>query len=154
MITKNINFYGKTANKIRSLKDNTNLFERMIDVYMTGGVIGMLFDKKGNEQRVDNNVTIFAEQISRESMRIKYLASLAFLIENKNNDLDEDQLLNQTFSDWFANKKDEDLREDNKYSLFKSYSIGGIDLLYNRIIGNSTRKDEYLRNYYDFIKKI
>ena len=154
MLTQKVVFYGNTANKIRLLKDDTNLFERMIDVYITGGVIGMLFDKKGEEKRSENKATIFPNQISKESMRIKYLASLAFLIENKNDDLDEDQLLNKTFADWFANKKYDNLGEENKYKLFKSYAIGGIDLLYNKIIGDSTGKDSYLRNYYDFIKEI
>ncbi|AGB42041.1 hypothetical protein Halha_2158 [Halobacteroides halobius DSM 5150] len=154
MLTSSLIFYGSTANKIRSLKNDTNLFERFLDVYIVGGVVGMLFNSKEEEKRDKNKVTIFAEQLQNERMRIKYLSSLAFLIENNDNSLEKDKLLKQTFSDWFANTKNEVSEENQKYDLFKSYAIGGIDILHSEIIGESTDKDAYLRNYYDFIKKI
>lgn len=147
-------FYGETANKIRFLKDETNLFERALDVYMAGGAVGMLFNEKGEDKRAENKVTIFAEQIANESMRIKYLSSLAFLIENNDENLDKDELLKQTFSDWFSNVENEDSEQYRKYKLFKLYAIGGIDMLYDKIVGESTDEKSYLRNYRDFIKKI
>ena len=48
MITKNINFYGKTANKIRSLKDNTNLFGYKL-------IMRSIFYKCYPEQNVKQN---------------------------------------------------------------------------------------------------
>ena len=38
--------------------------------------------------------------------------------------------------------------------MFKEYSIGGIDILYDEIIGEVTDKESYLHNFYGFIKKI
>lgn len=145
-------FYGNTANQIRFLKDETGLFDRNLDIYIVGGVVGMLFNRKGNEKTDKNKVTINVSQIMSEDMRIKYLSSLAFLIENNN--LDERELLKQTFSDWFLNDTDKNGQEYEKYKLFKSYAIGGIDVLYDSIVGEKTDKKAYLRNYYKFIEKI
>ena len=151
MLTDNVIFYGETANKIRFLKDETNLFNRFLDVYIAGGVAGMLFNQTGENEVTKNKATIFADQISTESMRIKYFASLAFIIDN--DDLNEEVLLKKAFSDWFSEDYEEDIK-NNKYKLFKSYAIGGIDILYSEIVGESTDKESYLENFFKFLKKI
>ena len=51
----------------------------------------MLSNQKGSNEVSKNKATIFADQISTESMRIKYFASLAFIIDN--HDLKEELLL-------------------------------------------------------------
>ena len=151
MLTNNVVFYGETANKMRFLRDETNLFNRFLDVYIAGGVVGMLFNKTGKNKQNKNDATIFASTIANEGMRIKYFSSLAFIIDN--NDLEEDVLLKKAFADWFSEDYEEDT-ENNKYKLFKSYSIGGIDILYDEIIGDSTSDESYMKNFYKFIKKI
>jgi len=151
VLTKNVLFYNDTANKMNFLKDKTNLFNRFLDIYIAGGVVGMLFNKKGKNSVSKNKATIMADQISTESMRIKYLSSLAFIIDN--NDLNEEILLKEAFSDWFSENYEEDLN-NNKYKLFRSYAIGGIDVLYEEIVGEATDEESYLYNFYNFIKKI
>jgi len=151
MLADNVIFYGDTANKMRFLKDETNLFSRFLDVYIAGGVVGMLFNQKGENNVTNNKATIFADQISTESMRIKYFSSLAFIIDNS--DLSEEILLKEAFSDWFSENYDQD-SNNNKYKLFQSYAIGGIDILYDEIVGEATDKESYLYNFYKFIKKI
>lgn len=155
MLNKDLHFYKDTANKIRFLRDETGLFERFVDVFIIAGVVGMLFNKKGKEQVDKNRATIFLGQLSNEALRIKYFSSLAFLIENNDTNTDEHELLKQTFSDWFSNKKSDDESIENaKYKIFKEYAIGGIDILYECVVGESTSKEGYLRNFYNFIKKI
>lgn len=155
MVFDNLIFYGPTANKIRELKENTGLFERMIDVYMAAGIVGVIFDKKGREVIDENKTTIFAGQLAGEAMRIKYLSSLAFLVENFNKEIDEQELLRLAFADWFNEINDSNIpREKDKHYLFKQYAIGGVDILYEEIMGQSTDKETYLRNYYYFINKI
>lgn len=154
MLLGNIILYGDTANKILFLRDNTVLFERFLDVYMAAGVVGIIFNHKGEDIRSDNERKIFAEQLNVELTRIKYLASLAFLVEKINN-YEEEELLRVTFGDWFASQDIEEISDDkNKYKLFHQYAIGGIDILYNAIVGESTNKEDYNRNFYKFIQNL
>jgi hypothetical protein len=155
LLLDNLNFYGDTANKIRELRDKTGLFNRFIDVYMAAGVIGVLFNKKGEETIQENKVTIFAETLMGEAIRIKYLSSLAFLVDNFEKKFNEQELLKLAFADWFSSEKDQDItKEKNKYFIFKQYVIGGVDILYDEIIGDSNDPEIYLRNYYHFINKV
>ena len=158
MLTGNIILFGDTANKTRFLRDETDIFERYIDIFMAGGVVGILLNKKGEEKHDDNNVKIFAEQLNLESTRIKYLSSLAFLVENFDSEHDEKELLRKTFGDWFAYTKVEYTSKtddkDNKYYLFKLYAIEGINILYEVIVGDSTDRSSYTRNFFKFIQEL
>jgi len=159
MLTGNITLYGDVAEKAKYLKENTDLFERILDVYMAGGVIGMLFNSKGEEISDQNTVKIFAEQLNYESTRIKYLSSLAFLIENTQTQYDEKELLKKTFGDWFDSATIEESHDsqptkENKYNLFKMYAIEGIRILYDAIIKDSNDKHDYIANYYKFVKEL
>lgn len=159
MLMGNITLYGDVAEKAKFLKENSGLFERILDVYMAGGVIGMVFNSKGEEKSDSNTVKIFAEQLNYESTRIKYLSSLAFLIENTESQYDEKELLKKTFGDWFDSATIEDSDNklhttDNKYTLFKMYAIEGIRILYDVIIKDSYDRHDYIANYYKFIKEL
>lgn len=155
-------FYGETSMKIKALKDESGIFERNLDVYLAAGVVGAIYNKKGPMLKSDsekNNVsktTINASQLlGAESTRIKFLTSLIFMIESYDKNYDENELLKLAFSDWFNTTNNEKISEDkDKYKLFNEYVVGGVNILYDKIISTSNNPDNYLRNYYKFIEEI
>lgn len=162
MMINDLIFYGETSMKIKALKDESGIFERNLDVYLAAGLVGAIYYKKGIvnkgelEKKNDSKTTINASQLlGAESTRIKFLTSLIFLIESHDKDYDENELLKLAFSDWFRTTTNEKLSEsEDKYKLFNDYVIGGVNILYDKIIGTSNDQDNYLRNYYKFIEEI
>jgi len=150
MINKNIILYGETANQVRFLKDETDLFERFLDVFIVGASLGMLYDLKGMNKSSDNKITIFVEQIQKESSQIKFLSSMSFFLDKeKVDEEDSTNLLEEAFGDWYRNQE-----SNEKYKIFEKYAIGGINFLYEKITDDATNKTEYLNNYYRLIKEI
>ncbi|MBE6063822.1 hypothetical protein [Clostridium cochlearium] len=147
--------YGDLGQKTKELKE-TGIFDRNIDIFMIGGVVGILFDRrKKNMVDKNYNTKVFADTLLREKTRIKYLASLAYLIENIDKGNNENELLKNAFSDWFSETYSEGInKENNKYNLFLEYALGGIGILYDKIIGTAADKDGYMRNFYYFIQEI
>lgn len=141
--------HGSMADKLKEI----GLFERIIDVFLSGAMVGVLYKRKGCKKS-GKSVSIFTETINLEMIRIKYIASLAYLIENhhmKGDEIKERELLRQAFGDWFKEPEED---EDKKYKLLEEYALGGIEILYNKIIGYNTDKDAYYQNYYRFIEEI
>ena len=150
MLNKNVILYGETANQVRFLKDETNLFERFLDVFIIGASLGMLYKLKGKNTNSDNKVTIFVEQIQKKSSQIKFLSSMSFFLEKeKVDEEDNTYLLEEAFGDWYRNQESKE-----KYEIFEKYAIGGINFLYKKINEDATNKTEYLTNYYKLIKEI
>lgn len=153
MFTNEIAIYGSYGDKARELKD-TGLFDRILDVYLAAGVVGIIFEKKGVKKVEKTSVKIFAGQLNNELTRIKYLSSIAFLIENsqmKGNEVSEKELLRQTFGDWFG---ESDKDNNKKYDLFERYALGGIEILHSKIISSNKGKESYYENFYLFIEEI
>lgn len=153
MFIKEIVFYGDTAKKAMALKEN-GIFERILDVYMVSGLIGLLTNKSKEIEKNSFTTKIFPEQLNKEWDRLKYFSSLVTLV-NKNDKLNDEceqkKVVNEAFGDWFTSDSN---IESYKYQMFYKYSLAGIDLLYERIIGTSTDEDSYYRNFNKLIKSI
>ena len=104
MFTNEIAIYGDYGVMADRLKE-IGLFERILDVYICGAVVGMIMGRKGEKRKDKNSVKIFAGQLNNEIVRLRYLASVAYMIDNsdkKNTEEGEDELLRNTFGDWFG----------------------------------------------------
>lgn len=162
MITSDLVFYGETSKKMKELKDESGIFERNIDIYLAAGVIGAIYNQKkdisnlNNDKTNDIKTTINVSQIlGTEAIRIKFLTSLIFIIESHNRDLEENELLRLSFADWFSTLQNDNISSDkDKYKIFNQYVAGGVDILYERIIGSSNDPEKYARNFYKFISEI
>jgi len=153
MFTNDIEIYGEYGIKLDKLKES-GLFERNLDVFLAAGVIGIIYGKKGKKEIAQTSKKIGPGQLNGEISRIKYLASLAYLVENSNmkgNETTEKELLRHTFGDWFGESDEDSLK---KYKLFELYALGGIEILHDKIISNNTDIDSYFENFYNFIDDI
>jgi len=151
MLTSNINIYGKAGNEIQFLLDEMDIFERVIDIFLVGVSLGILYDLSEKNNTSETKKSIFPNVISKESGRIKLLSTLSYLIANDGKkEIENNEILKEAFGDWYI---DGDYKE--KYNNMIENGIGGIHYLYNKIImDNATSKEEYLQNYFKLINEI
>lgn len=155
MFTNNISLYGIYGETADKLKEE-GLFERIIDVYICGAAVGLIYDSSEElvEESTKNRVNIFAEQLNNEEKRLRYLASIAYLLENSNDiasDADNDKLLKEAFGDWYYPNKE---LSEIKYRILHKYALKGIKKLKDNVIKDSSNREEYFMNFEKFIKKL
>lgn len=153
MFTNEIAIYGEYAVMADRLKE-IGLFERILDVYIGGSVVGMIMGCKGEKKKEKNSVKIFAGQLNNEIVRLRYLASVAYMIDNsdkKNSTEGEEELLKSTFGDWFG-VGDEKSKE--KYKLLYEYALGGIEIIFNKVEAEKNDREKCFNSFKNFIDEI
>ena len=153
MFTNEIAIYGDYGLMADRLKE-IGLFERILDVYICGAVVGMIMGRKGEKRKDKNSVKIFAGQLNNEIVRLRYLASVAYMIDNsdkKNTEEGEDELLRNTFGDWFGVG---DEKSNEKYNLLYEYALGGIEIIFNKVDAEKNDTEKHFNKFKDFIDEI
>lgn len=126
-------FVGKHAQYIHYLCKNKgavnpngiNLFNRVIDLYITAPLIGLIYDRKGVVDRsATGSATIQYKQISDNEYELLYVFQLVMLLADKDK-LTDSERLDRAFRD----EADENKTKQNM-ELFDSYALGGIEVLY------------------------
>lgn len=150
VLFRTYNFYGKHANYMEALVTPITeilppFFRRNIDVMFAASVVGFKFNKKAD---IDRSIeatkkTIMVEQIYNEEELIKFLYRL-ILLSDDSIEPDIEKRIKMAFSsDVNANTKiSEQDNESETYSndyekLFYQYILGGIEYLYENLIGNA-----------------
>lgn len=142
--------YGKHAEYTKKLKDE-EIFVRNVDVYKVAPLIGFLYNKKVEEDKVKNSSSkleetkIFTDQIVKESKYLKINFQLIILLD-KEYEKDEEKRMEKAFRNLADNQGD--------IELFESYVRGGIEILYKKCISDSTQKDDFMYNIKEFIEEI
>ena len=137
--------YGRHANYVKLLREK-KIFNRYIDVYKLAPIIGFLFGKKCDLDKTKSedgsvyDASIFTEQMTKESKDIKINFRLIMILD-KNYEPSEEIRMDKAFRNLA------DYQED--INLFESYIRGGIDIIYDKIIGTSVYKekvDDFMEN--------
>ncbi|AIY06810.1 hypothetical protein Plano_2845 [Planococcus sp. PAMC 21323] len=154
MFTDDIVLHGKHAQYVKELGDSENkLFNRYLDVFMNSAVIGLIFDKREvrdkESQYKDTSISIFAAAINKEKANLDYIYRLIMLLDDSGN-IDLEGRINRAFRD-DANSDVSDRHQKN-LELFKEYALGGITILYDKIIKEGITKEDFMKNSYEFMK--
>ena len=142
--------YGKHAKYVKELKDK-GIFGRYIDVYKAASIVGFLYNKKEEEDKVKNSfgtldeAKIFTEQVVKETKYLKINFQIIILLD-KEYEKDDDKRMEKAFRNLADNEKDIDL--------FESYTRGGIEILYDKCISTSNQKDDFMANIIEFLEEI
>ena len=151
MFDKQYRFSGSHAEKVNELtavfdeESKAKLFERNLDVYINAPLIGFLYGRKGIKNS-DGNVSfqnIFPEQMIHASDQLKFILRLILLLD-KEYEPDEAKRIDKAFR-FFG--KEEDL------ALFDQYVLGGVEVLYEKLIEGANGPDEYIARLYDFVEE-
>lgn len=105
-----------------------------------------MYNRKA-EKNNDGNVSpqnIFPEQMINASERLKYNLQLILLLDTEN-ETDEEKRIDRAFR---TVGTEEDLR------LFDQYVLGGVDLLYEKLLDGTSDSNEIITRLYDFIEEV
>ena len=150
MFEKDVVIKGVHATYIKHLtvtKEEDGLFFRYIDVYLLGSILGLLHNRKSQEDNSSKDTArIFAEVFIKEKSKCEFLYRLVMLHDDAEHYTKEERL-DRAFRD-DANEKNV---EDN-LNIFHSYALGGIEFLYDKFQNTTTRED-MLDSLYSFVNK-
>lgn len=155
MFDKQYRFFGSHAEKVNALTavfdedSKATLFQHNYDVYINAPIVGFLYKRKATRDKdagKKNNVTqsIFAEQVIDNSDQLKYNLRLILLLDAQY-EPDEQTRLDKAFR--HLGEDDRDL------ALFDKYVLGGVDVLYEKLIEGPNTPDAYLGRLFDFLEE-
>lgn len=151
MFDKQYRFTGSHAEKVNALtaifdeESKAKLFERNLDVYINAPLIGFLYKRKAvkdtNSEISAQN--IFPEQMINASDKLKYILRLILLLDTEY-EPDETKRLDKAFRH---------LGQDDDLALFDQYVLGGVDVLYEKLVEGGGEASEYINRLYDFMEE-
>ena len=154
MFDKEYSFKGSHAEKVNKLTakfdDKNQLFKRNLDVYMMALVVGFLYQRKADANTGDGNqkpTKIFPQQLIENSDDLVFAYRLIMLLDKKNA-ASIDERVDKAFRQFNSPQAEKDEK------LFDQYVLGGVDILYEKLIESATSTEDYLKNLYDFMEEI
>lgn len=154
MFKKNILIKGRHADYMKRLVavidaiNSVRLFERNLDVYILAPIVGLAF---GRTSQIDNDnkdeTSIHTEQLQGEIDVLTYNYRLVMLSAQKDS-LSIEERTDRAFR---FDKNEEKRKEGDE--LFQSYVLGGIDVLYEKILADTNELDDYLYNLFEFFNE-
>ncbi|MHB8170946.1 MAG: hypothetical protein ACYDG6_05330 [Thermincolia bacterium] len=140
---------GKHATYTKFLKDEADVFDRYIDVYMNGAILGFLFGRKSTRDTGSSDrARVYADAFATERMRCDFIYRLIMLLDETTGYAMEDRV-DRAFRDDATG--DESEKNIKNMELFNSYVLGGIEVLYERFAENCTTKDDYINRIYEVV---
>lgn len=152
MFDKNLEITGKHGDYVRKLvgdiDDKKNsIFKHGYQVYKNAAIIGYLFNKRAKKDSTPGckSFTIFVDQLSgiRDDLEFNY--RLIMLLDKKHDGVLENRL-KKAFNDYGSDNAGAD------ELLFDEYSLGGIEVLFEKVMKDANRPEEYLLNLFNFIQ--
>lgn len=134
------------------LPNNTTFFPSNIVLVKNAPLIGFLYHRLADEDRTMKNpetntvyeFSVMDKQMIDAHQELMYNFRIIMLLD-KEHEPDETERINKGLRHFAEEKTDRDR--------FESYIRGGIDVLYEKLMGNDAESaDEYMRNLYDFVE--
>lgn len=138
-----ITITGKHATYIKFLVNEAEIFDKYIDVYLCGAVVGYLYKVKAQR---DNTSTdrgrIEADALATHKQDCMFLYRLITLLDSSG--LDSEEQVNRAFRYDSDIEKEETVKECMEN--FNAYVRGGIERMYRDFTAGCINKDDYVRN--------
>lgn len=154
LFEKEYSFRGSHAEKVIKLtaefdNNKSSLFKRNIDVYIIAPLIGFLYGRKAKQDKSSNDTTkIFSGQLFGEQTVLKYNYQLIILLDKKN-ESSFDERINKAFR-YYGNNTEQTIADEQ---LYEQYVLGGIEVLFEKLIDGSTTPEDYTKKLYDFMEE-
>ena len=153
MFDKEYVFKGTHADKVTRLTakfdDKNQLFKRNYDVYLLAPIVGFLYQNKAEANSGEQKPTkIFPEILIQNQDDLAFNYRLIMLLDKKY-EPNLEKRIDKAFRDYNTE------RAKNDEALFDSYVLGGVDIIYEKLMGNNARTSEdYLKNLYLFMEEV
>jgi len=137
---------AKTEKNDSSIKSTAGVFDRNIDVYMIGALVGALYNKKAKKDNsVNDHTNILLGAITNELDNLEFICNLVLLCDNSV-ERTNDERVNYTFRN--------EEQEKQKFELFNEYARGGIEFLYEFFTDGAATKDDYYQKVVELLERI
>lgn len=154
MFDKDLNITGKHGEYIRRIVDDFDtqkhkFFKAGYDAYKLAAIIGFLYGRKGEKsvsKEGEKPFTIFASQLSNIQDDLMFNYRLIMLLDDNH-----EPVFNERIQKAFNYYGDEEKSKSDR-ELFESYTLGGIEILYEKLIFHASKQEDYLSNLFDFIQ--
>lgn len=155
LFEKEYSFRGSHAERVQALTyqfddySSAKIFFSNINLYVIAPLIGFLYGRKANLDKSSNVTTkIFTQQLSSVLTDLQYNYRLIMLLDEKNEPTFEKRL-DKAFRN-YGNESEETLADEQ---LYEQYVLGGIDVLYEKLIESAVNPEDYFMNLYEFIEE-
>ncbi|MCM3729946.1 hypothetical protein M3226_30980 [Neobacillus cucumis] len=139
-------FKGKHANFVSKLAENKGLgiFKRNMDVYLLAPIIGKYYNRTATEDKEATNTTkIFADVIIKEQIKLEFIYRVIMLLHGNES---SEEKIKRAFHD--DNKED---RMKENMEIFNLYVLGGVEILYEKLLEDAVDQDDFLDNLYQLV---
>ena len=154
MFDKEYSFKGPHADKVNKLTakfdDKNQFFKRNYDVYYMAPIVGFLYQRKAKPDNGDGSIKptkIFSEILINNQDDLIMNYRLIMLLD-KHNAPDIETRVDKAFRLFNSDAAAPD------EELYDQYVLGGVDVLYEKLVENVRSSEDYLRNLYDFLEEI
>jgi len=152
MFDKEYSFRGKHASMVRSMvrqNDGTSkfsIFERNFDIYLVAPIIGFIYGERGQlDISTSVKTDIFPEILIKNGRDLKFNFQLIMLLDDK-----YEPLLNKRINISFINNSGDSNEAEKRYN---EYVLGGVEIIYNKIVNGSISINDCLDKYYNFLEE-
>lgn len=130
-------------------KITNHFFSSGYEVFKCASVIGFLYGRKSKKSSASEgkDFTIWLSQIKIISDDLIFNYRLIMLLDEQN-EPDFDERLQKAFNYYGDEEKSKSDRE-----LFEQYTLGGIEILYEKLIESATKQEDYLANLISFVQE-
>ncbi len=152
MFDKNLEITGKHAEYLRKLTETidskNNIFSAAYVAYKNASIIGFLYGRKATKtsSTTAKSLTIFLDQLTKIRDDLEFNYRLIMLLD-KNFEPNFEERLQKAFN-YIGS---ENAKQDEE--LFEQYTLGGIEVLYEKLIKNANRPEDYLYNLMAFVQE-
>ena len=146
MFDKDIIFKGTHGEKVIRLTakfdEKNQLFKRNLDVYFMAPIVGFLYQRKADCNNGDGSqktTKIFASDVMKYADDMLFNYRLLILLDKKNT-TDIETRVDKVFRYYNSDRT----KDDEK--IFDQYVLGGVDVLYEKLIESARGAEDYLNN--------
>lgn len=163
MFDKDISITGKHGEYMRRLvadfstqdfsgkeKITNHFFNYAYDVYKCVAIVGFLYGRKAEKSASasgEKEYSIMLSQIKNIRDDLMFNYRLIMLLD-ENHESNFDERLQKAFNYYGDEEKSKSDKE-----LFERYTLGGIEILYEKLIGNASKQEDYLANLISFVQE-
>lgn len=149
MFEHDLTINGKHATYIKFLVNEASVFNRYIDVFMNGAILGFLYGRKSvKDNQSTDRARIQADAFATERMRCDFIYRLIMLLDETPG-LNIENRVDRAFRDDANNDKGEPHLAN--MTLFNSYALGGIEVLFEKLTEDCTTKEDYINKVYEVV---
>lgn len=158
MFDKQYRFYGKHAQQVDALtnvfdssQQKTKMFNRNIDVLVNAPIVGFLYGRKAPQDNSKNPDTnqVYTESVMDEriikSSEDLWLRYRLIMLLDKQAEPDPQKRIDLAFRETGDAPSGE--------ARFNEYVRGGVEILYEKLIGDALTADDYAVNLSEFIEE-